>query len=252
MILRRMSEAIAKQDWAVVVIEVLIVVVGIFLGLQVDDWNQTRQDRKDEQVFLNRLHQDVLLAWDLSSRVRDRRMGRLQTIMDASDVLFGRSESDSLSDEQCIAIVSSNFFNINIASLSSLRELEGAGRLQIIQSAELRNALVVFQQTRDALSSYVALQTTASAFSHLPSLFPELIQLESYYDPNAAEIRTHSQCDLAGMRNSPSFLNHFSANADGYDAYVQDGLAPWIDQFKLVHSLLDQALNISHASEDGL
>ena len=58
MILRRLSEAIRRQDWFVVVLEVLIVVVGIFIGLQVDDWNKYRQDRALEQVYLDRLYAD--------------------------------------------------------------------------------------------------------------------------------------------------------------------------------------------------
>ena len=44
MILRRLAEGVRQQDWFTVVVEVLIVVVGIFLGLQVDDWNEGRQD----------------------------------------------------------------------------------------------------------------------------------------------------------------------------------------------------------------
>ena len=42
MILRRLAEAIQQQNWFVVLLEVMIVVVGIFIGLQVDDWNQER------------------------------------------------------------------------------------------------------------------------------------------------------------------------------------------------------------------
>jgi hypothetical protein len=43
MILRRMADAIRQQNWFTVVIEVFIVVVGIFIGLQVDDWSQSRK-----------------------------------------------------------------------------------------------------------------------------------------------------------------------------------------------------------------
>jgi hypothetical protein len=39
LILRRLSDAIVKQDWSIVIIEVLVVVVGIFIGLQIDDWS---------------------------------------------------------------------------------------------------------------------------------------------------------------------------------------------------------------------
>ncbi|MFT4630918.1 MAG: hypothetical protein ACI8PV_002051, partial [Dinoroseobacter sp.] len=39
MIIRRLTESIKQQDWFVATIEIMIVVVGIFIGLQVDDWN---------------------------------------------------------------------------------------------------------------------------------------------------------------------------------------------------------------------
>lgn len=52
MILRRLADAIRTQNWFTVVLEVAIVVVGIFIGLQVDDWNQRRVDKVREQAIL--------------------------------------------------------------------------------------------------------------------------------------------------------------------------------------------------------
>lgn len=59
MILRRISEGIKKQDWFVVFIEVMIVVVGIFIGLQVDDWNEKRKDQDLAQTYISRLIVDI-------------------------------------------------------------------------------------------------------------------------------------------------------------------------------------------------
>jgi hypothetical protein len=42
MILRKLSDAIRQQNWFTVILEISIVVVGIFIGLQVDEWNQNR------------------------------------------------------------------------------------------------------------------------------------------------------------------------------------------------------------------
>ena len=42
MILRRLTNAIRRRDWFTVVIETLIVVLGVFLGLQVNNWNVLR------------------------------------------------------------------------------------------------------------------------------------------------------------------------------------------------------------------
>ena len=59
MILRRLVTGLRKRDWGTVVLEVLIVVVGIFIGLQVDDWNQVRIGRSDIAIYLQRIHGDL-------------------------------------------------------------------------------------------------------------------------------------------------------------------------------------------------
>ena len=59
MILRRLAEALRRQDWLTVAVEFLIVVAGIFVGLQVSDWNEQRKAREEELVYLERLLQDL-------------------------------------------------------------------------------------------------------------------------------------------------------------------------------------------------
>ena len=46
MILRRLTDALRKQDWFTVVIETLIVVLGVFLGIQLGNWNEARAEQR--------------------------------------------------------------------------------------------------------------------------------------------------------------------------------------------------------------
>lgn len=39
MILRRLSTSIHRQDWFTVLVEIVIVVVGVFLGIRASNWN---------------------------------------------------------------------------------------------------------------------------------------------------------------------------------------------------------------------
>jgi len=55
MILRRLADAIRDQSWFTVALEIMIVVIGIFIGLQVDGWNERRKDRSTERDYLERL-----------------------------------------------------------------------------------------------------------------------------------------------------------------------------------------------------
>ena len=52
MILRRIAQHLKQQHWTGVVIELVIVILGVFIGLQVDNWNQARAEhhRLDQQL----------------------------------------------------------------------------------------------------------------------------------------------------------------------------------------------------------
>lgn len=47
MVVRRFRDNIAEQNWFAVVLDLTIVVVGVFLGIQAANWNQERIDRAD-------------------------------------------------------------------------------------------------------------------------------------------------------------------------------------------------------------
>jgi len=49
--LRRFREHAAKQDWFAVSLDVAIVVVGVFLGLQANNWNQERIERSEAREY---------------------------------------------------------------------------------------------------------------------------------------------------------------------------------------------------------
>lgn len=244
MLLRRTIKHLKNQDWSAVALEFVLVVLGIFVALQANTWNESRKDRIDEQLFLSRLHEDILLTEELTGRVRDRRLDLLQSLIDASDVIFGRRERNILNDEECGAVSASHYFNIAISDLPSVGELMSTGRMAIISGAELRTALVGLKQINAALVFLINLQIEGTV--DLPADYPDLIRQEAYFDSKTGEVETLTQCNSDEMRANPGFLNNISANIDRYDAYIRDGLAPWSLQINKVHQLVDDSLGIQH------
>ena len=59
MILRRLSQSIKEQNWAAIVIEFILLVAGVFLGMQVSNWNQESGERAAEIGYLGGLKEDV-------------------------------------------------------------------------------------------------------------------------------------------------------------------------------------------------
>lgn len=58
-ILRRFGSRLRQHDWTAVLIEIVIVVVGVFLGIQAANWDQARQDRREERRVYKQLIEDL-------------------------------------------------------------------------------------------------------------------------------------------------------------------------------------------------
>ena len=59
MILRRITTNFRKQDWTAVTVELVIVVLGVFIGLQAQDWASARADQRRADVLLQQLRGDL-------------------------------------------------------------------------------------------------------------------------------------------------------------------------------------------------
>lgn len=59
MLLRRLTAHVRAQDWTAVAIDFAIVVIGVFVGIQVSNWNEARATSRRAAVFDDRLREDL-------------------------------------------------------------------------------------------------------------------------------------------------------------------------------------------------
>jgi hypothetical protein len=59
MLLRRITEHVKAQNWTAIAIDFVIVVFGVFIGIQVSNWNEGRQNTDLTQSYYNRLIDDL-------------------------------------------------------------------------------------------------------------------------------------------------------------------------------------------------
>jgi len=59
MILRRLTENLKQQHWTAIAIELVIVVLGVFIGTQVSNWNEERETNLKGDLFTERLKTDL-------------------------------------------------------------------------------------------------------------------------------------------------------------------------------------------------
>ncbi|WP_411818416.1 DUF6090 family protein [Hyphococcus sp. DH-69] len=85
MLLRRITEHVKAQNWTAVALDFVIVVVGVFIGIQVSNWNAARVDHVREARYLNNLAVEIreeVVALDemmLAHRVRITVIDRMLT-----------------------------------------------------------------------------------------------------------------------------------------------------------------------------
>lgn len=83
-VLKRLAAHLRAQDWTAAGIELVIVVLGIFLGFQVTEWNDRRKDRARETGYLLNVADDLrgdVTEMDENARTAASRMATLDYLL---------------------------------------------------------------------------------------------------------------------------------------------------------------------------
>jgi hypothetical protein len=141
MILRRLTDAFRRQDWFTVAVETLIVVLGVFLGLQVNNWNSDRQARSAERGTLMRLYED--LAESHAGQARDiafleQQLADQALILKSLDAC-AVTPDDDLAFQRGISEL--GYINPPRIYRRTVDELASAGRTDLIRNAALAERL---------------------------------------------------------------------------------------------------------------
>lgn len=87
MIFRRIASALKRQEWATVFIEFALVVAGVLVALQVDNWAETRADQRAYAAALDRLRTEIADNLKILDIVDEELAGDLSAVRGALDAL---------------------------------------------------------------------------------------------------------------------------------------------------------------------
>ncbi|MEM5518455.1 hypothetical protein WNY37_15975 [Henriciella sp. AS95] len=140
MILQRLATSIRKQDWFTVLIETLIVVLGVFLGIQLGNWNADRETRERAAVFSERLTEDLRYeAWAYEYLLEYNKDVR-RSARAALDSLYGEAP---LSDEQFIvSVYRATQYKYHDRGRATYDELLSTGEIGLIWDETLRTTAI--------------------------------------------------------------------------------------------------------------
>lgn len=240
MILRRVAAHLRRQEWTAIAIDFVIVVAGVYVGIEVSNWNTERQNRELANGYLQRLHAEVVVLVDdgaeavQSSEQLYRRLQQVQAYFNAEP----GAEASALGAEHCVAVGRSHIYARAIILPPTLGELLATGRVLLIKDEALRSLIASFAQS---ISDIGQLRDDIQIDRLvLARKYPDLIQ--------RTEPWARSVCDFEAMRDRSDFRNDLADNTGRFGAYAEDILAAQRRLQLDLHSQIDRVLHIMHAA----
>ena len=120
--------------------EIILVMVGILLALQVSNWNKNRQDRVSEQKLLNSIHKDFLenkKQFDITKYTHQTHLSSLESIISLLPVSGNKISADSI--RYYHSLLKNNTFN---ASSSTVEAIVNSNSIELIKNDTLKEYLI--------------------------------------------------------------------------------------------------------------
>ena len=145
MIFRRVKAHIENENWFAVFIDFLIVVVGVFIGIQVANWNAVKQADNKEAVKLELLQGEFTTV---IKELREAKEKNDKTVDATLEVLRIIRDGNEPTDKDAFlkTIRNSGSFNVGPLEPAALTELLASGSLTSLTSQTLRTALIKYHE----------------------------------------------------------------------------------------------------------
>lgn len=170
MIFRRIKAHIEKENWFAVWIDFCIVVIGVFVGIQVANWNESRAEDRRETAYLERLEKEFDVVETRIRRavlVGETRTRATKSMLKAWEV--GPSAFADPTEKgpgEFFLEIITNVVPTNPPA--AFRELVSSGELSIIENEALRTALYEFDALSEVTqSAYETTQNDMRELRHL-------------------------------------------------------------------------------------
>ena len=139
MLLRRVIEHVKSQSWVAVGIDFIIVVVGVFIGIQVSNWNGEIENQRIAAGYVERLKSDVQLEINALNRYSD--YISITREYSAAALNAYEQQSDQLDVGFLVALYQASQAINAVPQRSTYDELLATGRIIHIRSEKLRAAV---------------------------------------------------------------------------------------------------------------
>lgn len=158
MVIRRIVNRLRAQDWAALVSELIIVVVGIFIAIQADRWWEQQDDLRQEKAYIARLAEDIRRDIDGVSYAIDLAALRLEF----ANLLITATREPEIAQDQpekfLASVQQAAFTHTSALSSDTFEELRSTGNLGLLRNEALKAALFEYYRYDEGQRQYQSLQ----------------------------------------------------------------------------------------------
>jgi hypothetical protein len=241
MILRRLIEHIEAQNWFAVGIDFVIVVAGVFMGIQVSNWNNDRVERLQEQEMLVRLHEDFTAS--TKGQARDVRF--LEQQFSDQAVILESLRACEVTPENAVAfqrgVVTLGYINPPRFFRRTIDEMAAAGKTGIIRSDTIKDRLADIVEMVEWRGN--GIDNTARITEHYRFIVEEQVHYDftaTYADPFLGEF-FGVVFDVEILCKNPSNVSAVSAISQ-MTRERENAYRPILDKYQAFLPLLEQEL----------
>ena len=221
----RLAARLRDYDWLAAAIELVIVVVGILVALQVSNWNQARIDRARGNGYNARIHADLVA----DANNMEVTLAYWRAVSDYGRAAIAYGEAGTLAGgsawQTVLAFYQASQTMPFVESDSAYLEMRSAGDLGLIDDAQLRARLATYYSLAGVGGQSIIHEQDPEYRRRVRGLTPWAVQefiwshcfRESSYATQSfvACASPVSEQDaaaiLAGYRQAPDLLNHLRA-----------------------------------------
>ena len=141
MIVQRMVESLRTRHFSTLVIELLVVIIGVFIGIQVSNWNEARLERTRAHSYLERIGADL----DADILNYQDRLRFWEDVLEYGAVGLDFAETGARDSRTDWGLLLAYFQASQMAEFyttdATYDELKSGGELGLIRDLDLRNQL---------------------------------------------------------------------------------------------------------------
>ena len=147
--------------------EILLVVLGILIALQVNNWNLERKDLKEGKLIKQNIHEEFIKNQDLLKESRKSNEEALSSgkllvsLVGAEKSELDRYKLDSLFNSSLMA---DSYFPTS----HSLQDIMQSGRMNLLNNLELKNTILSWNAAMDLFKEYKQVQTNWQNNQYMP------------------------------------------------------------------------------------